>query len=231
MGDFLVILTASYVVGSQNVDVKEYVTDQQTKNYGAINFPVQVMDTYLHDKGLLLATTETQTASAHSAPELTITYTDASNRFYSKTYSLTDTVDIGQRSAWGKFVQKPGEIVNDASVAFSKGMMLFVAFTCWALVVTWSYLQWNFLQKSYNANLISLNPQDNDDLGILGKYMAVLVWCLMRVFVALGYYVPATEGWLAKFVFATIAVFAPVSSFFFQLAIWFTVVQSILSRK
>ena len=41
----------------------------------------------------------------------------------------------------------------------------------------------------------------------------------------------AQPGWIVKFIFSFLAALTPIASLIFQFLIWFTVVQSLLSRK
>lgn len=236
MGDIL-ILSADYVVGSQQIDVSDYVTTERDKNYGAINFPVQKMDDDLRKDHRIAAPPPADAAAlALNPPQLTIKYTDASGAYHTVTYKITETVDLGERTAFGKFAQKPGDVLWSVGLTAAKGQFLFVFVLMWALVITWSYKQWEYLQKAYNNDAI--HPYPDDELGIAGKYVAIFVYFIFsyggkigKPFELLLGGVNVSDGWIVKFLFAAFAALTPVSSFFFQFLIWFTLVQSLLSRK
>ena len=234
MGD-IVVLTATYVVGKQSIDVKDYVTLQQSKNYGAIDFPVQKMDDELRAQHRITVKEDDSTLQL-SPPHLTIEYTDRSQAYHSVDYSVADKVDIGQRSALGKFVQKPGDVLWDTAATIAKGQFLFVFVLGWALVVLWAFQQWAYLQAAFNSG--ALPGTLDDSFGILGKYVAVFAFTLFKLGSLLGKPfqmllggADVRPGWIVKFLFSAFAVFTPVSSFFFQFLIWFTLVQTLLDKN
>jgi hypothetical protein len=231
MGEIL-ILRAKYVVGDQEIDVISYLTTQQSANYGAINFPVQQMDEDLRKKNMIVLAKDADPLKL-TPPVLTITYTDEAGAHRSLTKKLGEVVDIGERSSFGKFVQKPGDVLYDFGLTAAKGQFLFVFILAWALVVVWSYKQWEFLQGAYNGR--NITSSINDSLGLLGKYVGIAVFYLFD-YVSIvelpfkGFVPLAARGWTIKFIFSLFAALTPVSSFFFNFLIWFTLVQSLLAE-
>ena len=232
MGD-VVILKADYTVGNQTLEVLDYVTLEQTNNYGAIDFPVKKMDDELRaDHRITVDANDPSLKYSH--PSLKIDYTDESSAFHSVRYSINDRVTLGERSTYGKAVQKPGEVLWSTGITVSKGLLLFVAILSWLLVALWSYNQWGFLQEAYNrGDLTGFNPE----FGILGKYIAFIIYMLFfgfgvvetRIQMLTG--MNAVTGWMLKFIFTLFGVIAPVASFFFQFLIWFLLVQTLLDKK
>jgi hypothetical protein len=231
MGDIL-ILSASYVVGDQDIDVTSYVTTQQGANYGAINFPVQQMDDDLRKKNMVVLEKDADPLKL-TPPRLTINYTDTAGAYHSVAKKLGEVVDIGERSSFGKFVQKPGDVLYDVGLTAAKGQFLFVFVLSWALVVMWTYKQWDFLQGAYNDNLITGTV--NDSFGLLGKYVGIVIFYLFDYGAILGkpfgsFFPGAAAGWPIKFIFSLFSALTPVSSFFLNFLIWFTLVQSLLPK-
>jgi len=233
MGSVLV-LNAEYVVGNQAIDVSDYVTTQQGANYGAIKFPVNKMDEDLRKAHRIAAPPPADAAAlALNPPRLTINYTDESGAYHTVSYTITEMVDIGERSAFGKFVQKPGDVLYDVGLTAAKGQFVFVFALMWALVVVWAYNQWGFLQDQFvNGNITSTI---NDRLGVLGKYVALFVYWIFTYGSAIGKPlemllggVDVKRGWIVKFIFALFAALTPVTSFLFQFLIWFTLVQTLV---
>jgi hypothetical protein len=232
MGDIL-IMTANYVVGSQDIDVKDYVLTEQSTNYGAIDFPVQKMDDDLR-KDHRISVAKDADALKLTPPRLTITYTDAAEAYHTVDYAITESVNLGERTAFGKFVQKPGDVLWSVGLTAAKGQFLFVFVVAWALIVLWSYKQWAFLQGSYNAGKISIII--DDDYGILGKYIVLGIYIMfyygemVEEPLSKFFKPPVEPGWTFKFIFAFLAALTPVSSFFFQFLIWFTVVKTLMTK-
>jgi len=233
----VLILNAEYVVGNQAIDVSDYVTTQQGANYGAIKFPVQKMDEDLRKAHRIYAPPPADAAAlALNPPRLTINFTDQSGAYHTVSYTLTETVDIGERSAFGKFVQKPGDVLWDVGLTAAKGQFVFVFVLIWALIVVWSYKQWSFLQEQFgNGNITSTT---NDRLGILGKYVALFVYWIFHYGTSLGKPfemllggVDVKRGWIVKFIFTFFAALTPVTSFLFQFLIWFTLVQTLVDMN
>jgi len=231
MGEIL-ILSAKYVVGDQDIDVTSYLTTQQRTNYGAINFPIQKMDDDLRGKHMIVLPADSDTLKL-TPPVLTVTYTDEAGAHRTLSKKLGEVVDIGERSAFGKFVQKPGDVLMDFGLTAAKGQFLFVFVLSWALVVMWSYKQWEFLQGAYNGH--NITGSIDDSLGLLGKYVGLAVFYLFD-YVKIaelpfkGFIPTAAPGWTIKFIFSLISALTPVSSFFFNFLIWFTLVQSLLAK-
>jgi len=235
MGEIL-ILRAKYVVGDQDIDVTSYLTTQQSANYGAINFPVQQMDEDLRKKNMIVLEKDADPLKL-TPPVLTLVYTDEAGAHHSLTKKLGEVVEIGERSWFGKFVQKPGDVLMDFGLTAAKGQFLFIFVMSWALVVLWSYKQWAFLQDQMDGNRLPLSIEDK--FGTLGKYVAIFAEAIFGLsFVieppiqklverALGP-TPFEPGWTVKFFFAFCAALTPVSSFFFNFLIWFTLVQTLV---
>uniref|UniRef100_A0A6C0AJG9 Uncharacterized protein n=1 Tax=viral metagenome TaxID=1070528 RepID=A0A6C0AJG9_9ZZZZ len=236
-GGAVLILNADYVVGNQEIDVSDYVTTQQGANYGAINFPVQKMDDDLRAAHRISAPPPADAAAiALNPPRLTVNYTDSSGAYHTVSYTITETVDIGERSAFGKFVQKPGDVLWSIGLTAAKGQFLFIFVLVWALVVVWSYKQWGFLQDAYlNQNI---GPTTDDRLGVLGKYVGLFVYFVFKYGSLIGKPfemllggADVKSGWIVKFIFALLAALTPVSSFLFQFLIWFTLVQTLVDMN
>jgi hypothetical protein len=229
MGDILIV-SADYIVGNQTIDVVDYVTTQQSSQYGAIDFPVQKLDDDLRKDNRITLAKDSDPLKL-TPPKLTIQYTNESGAYHSVTYAITEKVALGERSAFGKFVQKPGDVLS--SFGTSAGMILFgFSFVLiWALGVAWAYKQWEYLQSAYISGALTSVP--SDDLGILGKWVGVFVFFLFKYGETLGKFggSGAQPGWIVKFIFSFLAAITPVSSLIFQFLIWFTVVQSLLTRK
>jgi hypothetical protein len=233
----VLILDAEYVVGSQAIDVSDYVTTQQGANYGAIKFPVQKMDEDLRKTHRVYAPPPADAAAlALNPPRLTINFTDQSGAYHTVSYTLTETVDIGERSAFGKFVQKPGDVLYDVGLTAAKGQFVFVFVLLWALIVLWSYNQWNFLQGQFGNGIITSTI--NDRLGLLGKYVALFVYWIFTYATPIGKPfemllggADVKPGWIVKFIFALFAALTPVTSFLFQFLIWFTLVQTLVDMN
>jgi len=229
MGDILIV-SADYIVGNQTIDVVDYVTTQQSSQYGAIDFPVQKLDDDLRKDNRITLAKDSDPLKL-TPPKLTIQYTDKSGAYHSVTYAITEKVALGERTAFGKFVQKPGDVLS--SFGTSAGMVLFgFSFVLiWALGVAWAYKQWEYLQSAYINGALTSVP--SDDLGILGKWVGVLVFFVFKYGETLGKFggPEAQPGWIVKFIFSFLAAITPVSSLIFQFLIWFTVVQSLLTRK
>jgi len=231
MGEIL-ILSASYVVGDQDIDVTGYVTTQQGANYGAINFPVQKMDEDLRAKHMVVLAADADAVKL-TPPRLTINYTDEAGAYHTVNYKIGEVVTVGERSSFGKFVQKPGDVLYDVGLTAAKGQFLFIFVLSWALVVLWSYKQWEFLQLAYNQK--NLTGTLDDSLGLLGKYVGLAVFYLFSLITTAempfkGFVPSALPGWTIKFIFSLFAALTPVSSFFFNFLIWFTLVQSLLNK-
>lgn len=234
MGDILIV-SADYVVGNQTIDVVDYVTTFQGSNYGAIDFPVQKLDDDLRKDNRITLAKDSDPLKL-TPPRLKIQYTTESGAYHSVEYTITEKVALGERSAFGKFVQKPADVLWSVGLTAAKGQFLFIFVLSWALVVAWAYKQWEYLQGAYNSG--ALTPTLSDDLGILGKWVGIFVFFVFKYLGILGKPFEmllggsdVQPGWIVKFIFSALAALTPVSSFFFQFLIWFTLVQSLLSRN
>jgi hypothetical protein len=234
MGDIL-ILNAEYTVGGQQIDVSDYVTQQQGANYGAIDFAVQKLDDDLR-KDHRISIPADDPSLKLAVPRLTINYTDESGAYHTASYVLTEKVDVGERSSIGKFIQKPGDILWGVGLTVAKGQYLFGLVLVWALVVLWAFKQWEYLELAFRKGAI--DGSLHDEFGVLGKFMAVLVYTIFtygnllgKPFQILLGGAEPIPGWIVKYIFSAFAVLTPVSSFFVQFLVWFTLVQTLLDKN
>ena len=242
MGD-ITLTKADYVVADQIIDVSSILTDIQMKNYGAIELPIATLDAQLRKDSRIVAKADAD-ALKLTPPKLVVDYVDETGAYHHVETALTETLKIGERSALGQFVQKPGELLWGLGLMAAKGQFMFVFVLGWALVVLWAYKQFQFLETAFDPNtsppgIASRMPPDGyptETYGIIGKWVMVGLWYLFYVMQIpskpIGLIFGATEppyGWLTKVVMSIFSALAPVAGFFFQFMIWFTAVQSIPS--
>lgn len=243
MGD-ITVTKAEYVVADQPpIDVSEILNNLQMKNYGAIELPIATLDAQLRkDNRIILAATADQLKL--TPPKLVVNYLDETGGYHHVETSLGDTLKLGERSTFGQFVQKPGKILWDLGLTAAKGQFVFVFALGWALVVLWSYKQFQFLEEAFSTSstprgIVATLPADGypvETYGIIGRWVMAGLWYLFYAMEfpskPLGMLFGAAEppyGWLTKVVMAVFAALAPIAGFFFQFMIWFTAVQSIPS--
>jgi hypothetical protein len=242
MGD-ITLTKAEYVVADQTIDVLSVLTEIQTKNYGAIDLPIATLDSRLRKDNRIVAKADAD-ALKLTPPKLSVDYLDETGAYHHAETALTETLKLGERSSFGQLVQKPGELLWNLALVAAKGQFLFVFAFAWAIVVLWSYKQFQFLETAFDPNssppgIVSRLPADGypaETYGLIGRWVLVGLWYLFYAMQIpskpLGIMFGAVEppyGWLTKVVMSLASALAPVAGFFFQFMIWFTAVQSIPS--
>lgn len=227
----ILILSARYVIGQQDIDVSQYINEKLSANYGMLDFPVKVLDDHLRADNQIMPIDEA--ALILSPGRLTINYGDPIGAFHTVTYKYGEQVHIGERSALGKLLQKPQQILWDIGLTAAKGQFFFVVVFGWALVVMWTYTQWQFLEEAFDPSKrgpASTGEYTEDKYGVLGQWVMFAIYKLLSFMdgvnkITVGW----PYAWPTKVIFAVLSGLAPVAGFFFELMIWFTAVSSIPS--
>jgi len=235
----LVLVSAVYKVGDQDIDVMSILSDIQSKNYGAIEISVATLDADLRKDDRIVIAANADSLK-QTPPSLTVNYKDPTGANHYVTKKISETLTIGKRSAIGQFIQKPGDVLWSIALVAAKGQFIFVIVLGWALVVMWSFKQWQFIEKAFDIGGVAAGPPpySSETYGIVGPWVMFLIYWLLQAFVypskvfgaAFGPGEPP-RGWLLKILITVASALAPVAGFFFQLMIWFTVVTSIPVTK
>jgi hypothetical protein len=236
MGD-ITLTKADYVVADQIIDVLATLTDIQTKNYGAINLPIATLDAQLRKDNRIVAKPDAD-ALKLTPPKLIVDYADETGAYHHVETLLTGTLTLGERSTFGQLVQKPSELLWNMGLVAAKGQFVFVFVFVWALIVLWTYKQFQFLEQAFGSGGIASAgpPYPAETYGLIGQWVMFLLYYVYYYVQIpsklIGIMFGATEppyGWLVKVLFSIGSALAPVAGFFFQFLIWFTAVQSIPS--
>jgi hypothetical protein len=223
MGD-IVLKKAEYVVGSQLIDLMNEMNADLEKNYGELNVVVSALDAKLR-KDNRIAIPPNDPSLAQSIPKLTIEYIDSEGSWHIATAELPETLHIGERTAFGKMIQKPGDVLWSTSIVVGQWTMVFVVATMYALVVLWTFKQWEFMQGKFEH----WNDVSVERFGPIGFVIAVIVYGLFWIFRLPSDFLnpSAPDGWMLKwFVMATSAI-APIPGFLIEFIIWMTVVRNL----
>jgi hypothetical protein len=234
------VLTAKYTVSDQTIDVMDVLTDNQSRNYGKITILVSKLDADLR-KNNQIATPADADALKLTPPELKVQYLDGRGLWHEAKAKISETLDIGERSAFGKFVQKPGDVLWGIGITAAKAQFLFVVVLGWTLVVLWTYRQWKYIEEAMQPTAIAgYNGAHHDysekDFGLVGQWV---VWMISK-FYSLFYYPSLLlgivfknppYGWLVKVIMSIGSGVAPISGFIVQVLIWFTAVVPIQELK
>jgi len=229
------LIRATYTVPGQGpIDVLEMLTENQSKNYGAVDIAVSKIDGDLRNDNRITVDKNSD-ALKFSPPILAVDYADEKNAYHHQEFSLADVVRIGDRTTFGKFSQKPGEVLWEMGITAAKGQFVFVIVLGWTLVVVWTYKQFQFLQESFSPSGPAASPPYTPEkYGVLGQWVMYGLYCVF-----LGMNFPSQSvgvffgkdrpsySWMTKFLFAVLSALAPVAGFLFQTLIWFTAVQQI----
>jgi hypothetical protein len=238
MGD-IVLVKAVYKVADQDIDVMPNLAAIQSKNYGAIELPIAALDAELRKDDRIVTKADSDVLK-QSLPSLTVHYRSQTGANHYVTKTIKETLKIGKRSAIGQFIQKPGDVLWSLALVAAKGQFVFVVVLGWALVVMWSFKQWQFIEKAFDVGGVAQGPPpySTETYGIVGPWIMFLIYWLLQLFVypskILGAAFGGPEpprGWILKILITVAAALAPVAGFFFQLVIWFTVVTSIPTVK
>jgi hypothetical protein len=227
---------ADYIVADQTIDVLDILNELQEKNYGIIELSVSKLDADLRKDNRIITKPDADSLKL-TPPKLLVDYADKAGRYHHVETPLTGTLKIGERSSYGQFVQKPGELLFNSSVVLAKGQMLFVFAFAWTLVVVWTYKQFQFLEAAFGPGGPAESPQyPSEKYGVLGQWTMYLLYLIY-------YYVDMPSqpigrmfspdppyGWLVKVFFSIASALAPVAGFFTQFIIWLTAVSSIPSN-
>ena len=227
MGD-ITLISADYTVGTQTITLLNEMNEELAKNYGELNVVVSALDAKLRkDNRIVVAANDP--SLAQNVPVLTIKYADREGGWHIVTGKLTDTVKIGERSVYGKMVQKPGEILWSSSLVVGQWMMVFVVVTMWALVVLWSWMQTRGMEGKFTEwSSITMAR-----FGPIGFVIAVLIYMLFWIVRLPGDIIgnlmseKPPDGWLLKPFVAAASAYAPIPGFLVQTIIWMTVVRNL----
>jgi len=239
MGD-TTIVSATYVVGTQSIDVADIIEEIRSKNYGEINLPITKLDADLRkDNRIALAANDPTLAL--TPPRITVEYTDERGAWHTISSTLTETLKIGQRSTFGTLIQKPFDALWQVAMTVGKGQMIFVIAMGYALVVLWTYKQWEYMQEPFKPMVGSVgNPGmmgENyaEKFGPLGKWIALAIF---TIFVGgeflsekIAKFFKPTQpwgySWVTKLFPTIISAFAPIYGFVTQFILWVMIVKNI----
>lgn len=230
------VTSAKYVIGDQTIDVSEQVTDSQSRNYGEIVMIVSKLDADLRKNNQIAIPADSDTLKL-TPPKLTVEYLDDRGLWHTKSATLSETLDIGERSAFGKFVQKPGDVLWGIGITAAKAQFLFIVVFVWVLVVLGTYRQWQFIEGAMQTSGIArkTTPYTDTNYGLVGQWV---VWGISKLYDAFyypsiwfsfGYNLP--DGWPVKVLMSIGSAVAPISGFIVQIMIWFTAVVPIQQLK
>jgi hypothetical protein len=228
MGETITLLTAEYTVGSQGIVLLNEMNEELVKNYGELTVDVSALDAKLRDANRIIVA-KNDPSLAQNIPALTINYVDKEGGWHTKTAKLTETLTIGERSVFGKMVQKPGEILWSSSLVVGQWMMVFVVVTMWALVVLWSWMQ----TRGMEGKFTDWSTITTARFGPIGFVIAVLIYILFYIVripcELLGRLMSETppDGWILKAFMAAASAYAPIPGFLVQTIIWMTVVRNL----
>ena len=223
MGD-IALSKAEYTVGTQKIDLLSEMNDELSKNYGELNVVVSALDAKLRKDNRILVPPN-DPSLAQNVPKLTIEYTDERGAYHVASSTLTETLHIGERSAFGKIVQKPGDILWSASLVVGQWSMVFIVATLYGLVVLWTLKQWEFMQGKFK----NWGDITTARFGPLGYVVGVIIYMLFWIFRLPSDFISPTspDGWMLKWVVAASSAFAPIPGFLVQCIIWMTVVRNL----
>lgn len=227
MGD-ITLISAVYTVGNQDIGLLNEMNEELAKNYGELNIVVSALDAKLRKVNRIPETLDS-TSLAQGVPKLTIKYADKEGSWHIKEANLNETLTIGERSVFGKMVQKPGEILWSSSLVVGQWMMLFVAVTMWALVVLWSWTQTRGMEGKFTEwSTITMAR-----FGPIGFVIAVIIYMLFYIVripcEVIGNWMSEKppDGWILKAFMAAASAYAPIPGFLVQTIIWMTVVRNL----
>jgi len=223
MGD-ITLISATYLLDnqSQSINLLNEMNEELAKNYGELDIVVSTLDAKLRKNDRIPKTT---------APggTLSITYADKEGAWHIKEADLNGTIKIGERSVFGKMVQKPGQILWSSSLVIGQWMMVFVVVTGWALVVLWSWMQTRGMEGKFKDwSTITM-----DRFGPIGFVIAVLIYMLFYIvripceFFGKMASSDPPDGWILKMLMAAASGYAPIPGFLVQTIIWMTVVRNL----
>jgi hypothetical protein len=223
MGD-ITLSKATYVVGDQEIDLIDQMNTQLAKNYGELTVIVATLDSKLREDRRI-TTAADSSVLASNLPKLTVEYTDQTGAFHRASANIRETLRIGERSAYGKVVQKPGDLLWNASLVAGQWLMVFVVATLYGLVVLWTYTQW----KSMEGKFVEWSDITTTRFGPLGFVIAVLVYGVFAIFRYPSRFLSPTggDGWMVKLVMTGLSAYAPIPGLLTQMIIWFTIVRNL----
>jgi hypothetical protein len=228
MGETITLLTAEYTVKDQGIVVLNEMNEELVKNYGELTVDVSALDAKLR-KANRIDIPPNDESLARNIPALTINYVDNEGGWHTKTAKLHETLKIGERSVFGKMVQKPGEILWSSSLVIGQWMMVFVVVTMWALVVLWSWMQ----TRGMEGKFTDWSTLTTARFGPIGFVIAVVIYILFYIVRIPGELIgnlmskKPPDGWLLKPFVAAASGYAPIPGFLVQTIIWMTVVRNL----
>ena len=223
MGD-ITLSKATYVVADQELDLLEQMNTELKKNYGELNVVVAALDAKLREDHRITTAADSSILAAN-LPKLTVEYTDETGAWHRAEANIRETLHIGERSAYGKAIQKPGDLIWSASLVAGKWMMVFVVATLYGLIVLWTWIQWKGMEGEFKDwNTITM-----DKFGGLGFVVAVLIYGIFGLFRYPSRFISPSggDGWMVKLVMTGLSAYAPIPGLLTQMIIWFTVVRNL----
>jgi hypothetical protein len=223
MGD-IALLKANYVVADQDLDLLDQMTAELAKNYGELKVIVSALDTKLREDKRI-TTPADSTLLAANVPTLTVDYTDETGAFRRAKATINETLHIGERSVYGKVVQKPGDLLWNVSIIAGQWSMIFVVATLYGLIVLWTWTQW----KGMEGKFTDWTEITSTRFGPLGFVIAVLVYGIFYIFRYPGKFISSTapDGWMVKLFMTALSAYAPIPGVLTQMIIWFTIVRNL----
>jgi hypothetical protein len=223
MGD-ITLSKAKYVVADQELDLLEEMNAELTKNYGELNVVVSALDVKLRADHRITTPADSVILAA-SPPKLTVEYTDETGAWHRAEANIRETIRIGERSAYGKAIQKPGDVVWSASLVAGKWMMVFVVAMIYGLIVLWTWIQW----KGMEGKFTDWMGITTDRFGPLGFVVAAIIFVLFAIFrYPSRFLIPSGgDGWMLKLLITALSAYAPIPGLLVQMIIWFTVVRNL----
>lgn len=229
----ITLISANYSVGREqsganSISLLNEMNEELAKNYGELNIVVSALDAKLRkDNRITVAANDP--SLAQNVPLLTIKYTDGEGSWHIKEANLNETLTIGERSVFGKMVQKPGEILWSSSLIIGQWMMVFVVVTMWALVVLWSWMQ----TRGMEGKFTDWSTLTTARFGPIGFVIAVVIYILFYIVrvpcEVIGNWMSKKppDGWVLKLFMAAASAYAPIPGFLVQTIIWMTVVRNL----
>jgi hypothetical protein len=223
MGD-ITLSKANYVVADQEIDLLNHMNAELAKNYGELNVVVFDLDTKLRADNRITTAADSILLVA-SPPKLTVEYTDETGGWHRATADIHETLHIGERSAYGKAVQKPGDLIWSASLVAGQWLMYFVVATLYGLVVLWTWTQW----KGMEGKFVNWSEITTVKFGPLGFVIAAIIYMIFGAFRYPSRFLSMDggDGWMVKLVMTGLSAYAPIPGLLVQMIVWFTVVRNL----
>jgi hypothetical protein len=229
----ITITRADYIVATQIIDVMSILKDIQSSSYGQIQLPISKLDADLRKDKRIIVAADSDVLKL-TPPKLITEYSDKEGAFHIVESSLTETLSIGERTSFGQFVQKPGDVLWGLGLYAAKGQLVFVVVLFWALGVMWAFKQWQYLEKAFGPGGVAENPPYTPETyGLVGQWVMFLIYCIFAIFAVPSKYIgllfggEAPRSWLVKVLFACASALSPIAGFAFEFLIWFCAVQTL----